>query len=223
MYGRSHVNNNIGRRSYGNYPGPQPWMSQAWGVSPNPPRGRETTDSRSSLSKEMEDKFVTKTENEPQVLRLVELSTSQQRTEAELARLTESVGNLEQTLINNENLVNMQNYLYQANMTIAKMVQEMITTYFNQTPKVDTNFDSDRGIPENSHSLLQTVRQTLEKVSEQSKEIQNQSEQLNNLATSESVNLPSGETVEVSSNISSEVDSDSEHDNDNKVVDVTTN
>ena len=76
--------------------------------------------------------------------------------------LSDSVKSLEKTLIDNENLVNMQNYLYQANMTIANMVQEMITKYFNQTPTLAEPLNErNNNVSENSETIISEVKNNI--------------------------------------------------------------
>lgn len=214
MYSNS--NNNTGR---GSYLGPSSWMPRGWqnNQRPTQTRSSETRNRQSDLS----DKFLSRTEGERHLLKMAELSTNQQKMALEIAHQSELLRNLEQTLINNENLVNMQNYLYQANMTIANMVQEMITTYFNQTPKLSDPPNPDKTFAETSSEVLAEVKQTLEQVTEQSKLLNSQTEHLTNIATADSVNLT--QDTDSSSDLLATTEQDSDDDVDGNVVDVTTN
>jgi chromosome segregation ATPase len=218
MYSRS-VNNNIGRRSYNNYPQTPNWAPPGWSnqpvAPPRPARSTRHVDTPTNTSVPMDEfqKYTTE---------LRELQSKYNNIGDTVTTLSDSVKSLEKTLIDNENLVNMQNYLYQANMTIANMVQEMITKYFNQTPTLAEPLNErNNNVSENSETIISEVKNTLEQVTQQSKDINNQSEQLNNLVSSNSDNV---EVTSKTDDVSEDKDSEDEDSEicDGNVVDVTT-
>ena len=204
MYARN--NNNIGRRSYNNYPQTPSWFPPGWSNQPQHPSRQ--TQPHTSLETHPNNKSYVKTEEfQKHVTQLSEIQSEQKYLNEELSNVAESVRNLEKTLIDNENLVNMQNHLYQANMTIANMVQEMITKYFNQASNISEPVSqSTRNVSENSANILSEVQNTLECISLQSKDTYECSDQLNNLVTTDLDNYDKTSDITNTTSIPAEVD-----------------